>query len=245
MTARSIHLPSLGHARRLLNELDQSVEVLTDETITTLHRRARNPDPVYGTIDRQTGEVRHGDVPSTVTTAGDGYPGGTLGGGSTSACNCDVDALDNGELVCPHGSSTERAALGHTMSDPVLVGIGEFFAELTEAHAVLVRLSRRAKALMTVAEERRGRESSVDTCRVCGRTMTGAEQDRPRQGACPACYRAYRRWAEGQSDDPSWVRFIAQTRPQKCDLCDGQGFVLAHYDSEPQPCPACSRAEAS
>jgi hypothetical protein len=233
MTARSIHLPSLGHARRLLNELDQSVEMLTDETITTLHRRARSSDQTW-----------QPDAAETVTSAGDGYPGGTLGGGSSSACNCDVDALDRGELVCPHGSSTERAALGHTMSDPVLVGIGEFFAELTEAHAVLVRLSRRAKALMTVAEERRGRESSIDTCRACGRMVTGAEQDRLRQGACPACYQSYRRWAEGQ-DDPSWVRFISQTRPQQCDLCDDEGFIVDRYDAEQRPCPRCSSKAAA
>lgn len=234
MTARSIHLPSLNYVRRLLDDLDKAMQAITDENVTTLHRRVRSSD-----------ETWQPDAAETVTTAGDGYPGGTLGGGSTSACNCDVDALDRGETVCPHGSSTERAALGQPMADPVLTGAGEFFAELAEFRGLGVKLERRLTALLTVADDRRGRQTTVDTCRVCSRTITGAERDKPRQGACQACYAAFRRWGKTADDPSSWESFIRQTSRKRCDLCGGEGFIVDRYDYEQRPCPSCSAQDVA
>lgn len=49
------------------------------------------------------------------------------------------------------------------------------------------------KLVLSIQGRKRGRESTVDNCPLCGGLVTNVGEDRIKAGYCPACYTAWRR----------------------------------------------------
>ena len=63
------------------------------------------------------------------TSRDDSLRAAALSGGSTAACNCDIEALEQG-ADCPHGSPVERAALSTPLADPTGMAVRHMVAQV-------------------------------------------------------------------------------------------------------------------
>ncbi len=160
----------------------------------------------------------------------DGYPRGsggepTSGGGvsdptlgsviAREADTCDrceqgIFTLSDGRLVlCRACGGT-----GRRFSDPV----GEAVREITSLVRQIWRLARqieRRRQTVSAEVNKRGRESSVQSCAICGDTVTGVGNDRLRLTWDSKCYLSWTSWQlrNKSSGDPGTDRIhFAQWR---------------------------------
>ena len=128
-----------------------------------------------------------------------------------------VDDGDGPDAV-PLDSSTEAAAfrrLGRQEHDMVGEALAEIFGTLATSCRGLRRVERLRQVVSHTEERVRGRQSTIGECLACAADVAGVGEDRLKAGYCPACYRAWRRWATEQAAagrDPSHVMFRAQRR---------------------------------
>jgi hypothetical protein len=126
----------------------------------------------------------------------DGFPASSLGGNGGGGSG---------------GSGSSSTTLARPAADP----IGDFIDIVLAAVADIDHKAQHAGAclsnVLTAEDQMRGRQSAVVDCDCCGGTISGVGDDRRRDGFCPACYKAWRRY-HAESADPSRVVFIAQRR---------------------------------
>lgn len=115
---------------------------------------------------------------------------------------------------------TERVAL-HLIEDlprpdPVHEIVEAFASHIVEALNHARAAQGTPGRLRSLSESHRGRQSSVQDCVACDRTVAGTDKDRLRGGLCHGCNAAYtrdREAAEAKGDTPPDRALWAQRRP--------------------------------
>jgi hypothetical protein len=129
--------------------------------------------------------------------ASDGFPASSLGGGGGGK-----------------GSSpTELAALAAAMHDPVARLIDIVLGAVEDIDRKAQHGDACLSNVLTAEQEMRGRVAVVQDCECCAATISGVGDDRRRDGFCPPCYKAWRRYVNGDRD-PSRVIFIDRRRQE-------------------------------
>jgi hypothetical protein len=182
------------------NSLSQSRQWIA-ETIQQLNALAVDIDHIHACTEH---------------AARDGYPSSSFGGGGGTR-----------DISDPTGTATIMA-MTRPVHDPILTRSLEVLRLLGDIQRRARVLDNLRVSVMTVAEQQRGRVSSVRECDACGATVTGVGADRLRDGFGPACYRSWRRSWEG-NPDPSRIVFIQRRREElKLGLIGGCGKLSSH-----------------
>lgn len=203
------------------------------ETITILNRLLASVEhpggkvPVLEELYRRT----------SLQSVPDGYPARTLpetsvsGGGGHSSVEGSALLRNGWEVRLPrcekHNCECYGTPTCHACHCPVpkssgrpppvdpLRGLGvRLFDDLARLAALATAIDHRRDVILKAGEDERGRQSSVQRCEACERTVPGTPADRLRSGFCDACRK---RWARtdqgsGRMDRHTFVRMVREER---------------------------------
>ena len=145
---------------------------------TMMRDRDRSIDALAMLPDNELLEVERR---AQFDAANDGFSAGGSGGGASS------------EVSRPTELTAIAIIESRQQADPQMTAFVILQRELALMRARALRIEKVMYVMRHIQDGRRGRETSLHSCQACERDDL---VDRPKNGYCPACYRAWLRTAD-------------------------------------------------
>lgn len=133
--------------------------------------------------------------------------------------------------------------------DPAADALNELLSNIAHAALLMGDADGCRKYVLSIESRERGRQSTVDSCQLCGAVVTNVGEDRLRSGYCCGCYSAWKRI--GGPQDPIERRRFERERldwlVEKGRTCEHLCCpITAPHDhwKAPSECPDCAQKRA-